>query len=224
MDKSVNSEFKEELKRLGAWFMDKDSIAKVSAIAYDKDKKVMNGDIIGQSPQTIARMAGIDMPDGVTLLVAELEGIGPEYPLSYEILAPVVAYFTVNDFEEAVNLCIDLNYLGGLGHSAAIFSNNEKVVKNFSMLMNAGRILVNMPSSQGAVGGLFNHLHTSFTLGCGSGGRNITTDNISARHLLNIQRICRRRMNERMASFDPALYYDENIDPEQLELLFNKNF
>ena len=224
VDRSVSKQLKEELKALGAWFMDRDSIGKVSAIAYDKDKKVMNGEIIGQSTTTIARMAGIDMPAGTTLMVAELDGIGPEFPLSYEILAPVVAYFTVNDFEEAVNRCIDLNYLGGLGHSAAIFSNNEEAVKNFSMLMNAGRILVNMPSSQGAVGGLYNRLHTSFTLGCGSGGRNITTDNISARHLLNIQRICRRRMNERMATFDSALYYDESIDPEQIEKLFNKNF
>jgi len=91
-------------------------------------------------------------------------------------------------------------------------------------MMNAGRIVVNMPSSQGAVGFMYNTLEPSLTLGCGTYGKNITTDNVSARHLLNIQRITRRRMNERMVNMGFDLYYDESVDADKLETEFNKNY
>ena len=224
VEKETSAKFEEEFKKVGAYFLNAEEIRKVEAIAYDKVKKVMNSDIIGQPVKVIVQMAGIDVPKDTTLLIAQLTGIGPEYPLSFEILAPILAYYIVDDFVLAVNRCIDLNYLGGLGHTASIFSNNEEKIKEFSMLMNAGRILVNMPSSQGAVGGMFDKLNTSFTLGCGSGGRNITTDNVSAKHLINIQRVCKRRMNERMEHFDGKLYFDENIKSEQIEKIYNKNY
>lgn len=223
-EKDIAPEVEEELKKHGAYFMNDEEIAKVEKIAYVKEKHVMNADIIGQSVAVIAKMAGISIPDNTTLLVAKLSATGPDHPLSFEILAPVIAYFEVDDFESALNMCIDLNYLGGLGHTASIFSNDEEKIKTFALNMNAGRIVVNMPSSQGAVGGMFNKLNTSFTLGCGSGGRNITTDNVSAKHLLNIQRICRRRMNQRMENFDNNAYFDEKMDSEQIEKLYNKNY
>jgi acetaldehyde dehydrogenase/alcohol dehydrogenase len=91
-------------------------------------------------------------------------------------------------------------------------------------MMNAGRIVVNMPSSQGAVGSLYNTLEPSLTLGCGTSGKNITTDNVSARHLLNIQRITRRRMNERMMNMGFDIYFDESLDADTLEREFNKNY
>jgi acetaldehyde dehydrogenase/alcohol dehydrogenase len=89
--------------------------------------------------------------------------------------------------------------------------------------MNAGPIGVNTPSSQGAVGGLFNTLSPSLTLGCGTGGKNITTDNVTARHLLNIQRIARRRENLRLRQFDQNLYFDESKDAVEIERVFNRN-
>jgi acetaldehyde dehydrogenase/alcohol dehydrogenase len=92
------------------------------------------------------------------------------------------------------------------------------------MLMNAGRVCVNLPSSQGAVGGLFNTLPTSFTLGCGTGGKNITTDNITAAHLINIQRITRRRVNERFERFDKRLYFDDGLDATAIESVYNLNY
>ena len=91
-------------------------------------------------------------------------------------------------------------------------------------MMNAGRIVVNMPSAQGAVGSLFNTLETSFTLGCGTAGKNITTDNVSARHLLNIQRVTRRRMNVRMLNLGFDIYLDESLDADTLEREYNKNY
>lgn len=224
VEKAIAAEFETELKKLGSYFLNADEIAKVEKVAYIQEKKIMNADIIGQPVNKIAVMAGIDIPPKTSLLVAKLAGTGPDYPLSYEILAPVIAYYVVDDFTAGLNQCIDLNYLGGLGHTASIFSNDQKKINDFSLQMNAGRIVVNMPSSHGAVGGMFNKLNTSFTLGCGSGGRNITTDNISAKHLLNIQRICRRRINERMEHFDNSLYYREDVNSEKVEQEYNKNY
>ncbi len=224
VEKEISKEVEDNFKKLGAFFLEKDDIRKLGNLAYDKDKKVMNADIIGKSVAFIAERAGIIVPPGTKILVAKLDGVGPEYPLSSEILAPILAYYIVDSFDSAVNMCIDLNYLGGLGHTVSIFSNDEEKIKDFSMMMNAGRILVNMPSSQGAVGGTFSRLITSFTLGCGSGGKNITTDNVGAKHLLNIQRICRRRMNERMEHFDNGLYYDETLNACDIEKLYNKNY
>ena len=129
----------------------------------------------------------------------------------------------VEDFEQAVNLCIDLNYHGGIGHTVSVFSNDDAKIKSFALLMNAGRIVVHTPSSQGAVGGLFNTLSPSLTLGCGTGGKNITTDNVTARHLLNIQRIARRRENLRPRQFDQNLYFDESKDAVEIERVFNRN-
>jgi acetaldehyde dehydrogenase/alcohol dehydrogenase len=121
-------------------------------------------------------------------------------------------------------VCIDLNFHGGMGHTASIFSNDDARIKAFATIMQAGRIVVNTPSSQGAVGGMYNTLHPSFTLGCGTSGRNITTDNITARHLLNIQRIARRRDNMRLARFDTQQYLDPALDLEAIEARFNRNF
>jgi acetaldehyde dehydrogenase/alcohol dehydrogenase len=143
--------------------------------------------------------------------------------VSSEVLAPILAWYVVDDFQSAVNLCIDLNFHGGIGHTVSIFSNDDARIKTFATLMNAGRIVVNTPSSQGAVGGIYNMLHPSLTLGCGTGGKNITTDNITASHLLNIQRIARRRDNQRLKQFDLNLYYDESLDATAITQAFNKN-
>jgi acetaldehyde dehydrogenase/alcohol dehydrogenase len=179
---------------------------------------------VGQPASKIARMAGIDAPDDAQLLLAPLAGVGSRWPLSCEILAPILAWYAADDFNRAVNLCIDLNFHGGIGHTVSIFSNDEAKIREFAALMNAGRIVVNTPSSQGAVGGIYNLLHPSLTLGCGTGGKNITTDNVTASHLLNIQRIARRRENQRLARFDLNLYYDESLDAAAIARAYNKNY
>ena len=94
----------------------------------------------------------------------------------------------------------------------------------YAALMNAGRVVVNTPSAQGAVGGTFNTLPPSFTLGCGAGGKNITTENVTARHLINVKRCCRRRTNERLARFDTSRYLDESLDFDALSAQFNRNY
>jgi|GEM_PF-3931869 len=127
-------------------------------------------------------------------------------------------------FNSAIKLCIDLNYLGGLGHTVSIYANNNARIRQFSMLMNAGRIVVNTPSAQGAVGGIYNCLNTSFTLGCGTWGKNITTENVTTRHLLNIKRICRRRTNEKWLNFVKEKYLDEGESADDIIRSYHRNY
>ena len=218
------NELEKELTKAGAYFLPDADIAKLENAVFDREKGLMNAAIVGKPVAFIAERAGIKVPPGTRLLVARQEKIGRQYPLSCEILAPVIAYYVARDFAHAADICIDLNFLGGMGHTVSLHSNDEEKIREFSMLMNAGRIVVNMPSSQGAVGGIFNTLHPSFTLGCGSGGRNITTDNVTARNLLNIQRVSRRRVNRRFEKFDAAAYYDESKGVAEIEAMFNKNY
>ncbi|MFH1791992.1 MAG: aldehyde dehydrogenase family protein, partial [Candidatus Omnitrophota bacterium] len=223
VEESVLGETIKEFKNHKAYVLTEDEVKKLENVAYDRARGLMSPAIVGKPASYLAQMAGINAPSDVTILIAPLKGIGKAYPLSSEILAPVVAFYTAKDFDHAVNLCIDLNFYGGIGHTVSIYSNDEAKIQEFCMLMNAGRIVVNTPSSQGAVGGLFNTLHTSFTLGCGTGGKNITTDNITARNLLNIQRIARRRVNARFDRFNKDLYYDESLDAKAIEKEYYKN-
>jgi len=213
-----------EFERQGAYFLPPEEIVKLEAVAFDAVKCVMKPDIVGQPAAMIARKAGIAAPANVQILVAPLAGVGEKYPLSAEILAPILAFYVEHSFTDAVNRCIDLNFYGGIGHTVSLYANNEARIKEFALLMNAGRIVVNTPSSQGAVGGMFNRLSPSFTLGCGTGGKNITTDNVTARHLVNIQRVARRRDNQRLARFDTALYLDESLDADAIEQIYNRNY
>ncbi|MFZ2657542.1 MAG: aldehyde dehydrogenase family protein [Victivallales bacterium] len=224
VEKCIASKVEEEFRRRKACFLTAEQVKLLETVVFDGEKKLMNADIVGQTAMTIAKKAGLDVPPDTQLLIAPLKGVGDEYPISSEILAPVLAYYIADDFEHAVNICIDLNYHGGIGHTASMFSNDDEKIKQFSMLMNAGRIVVNTPSAQGAVGGIYNMLSPSLTLGCGTGGKNITTDNVTAKNLLNIQRIARRRENQRLEKFDKSLYFDETLDADAIEKIYNRNF
>ncbi len=214
----------EEFKKQHAHFLSPEEVEKVGAIAYDRERGTMAAAVVGQAAPEIARRAGFEAPAGTTLLIAPLKGVGPRYPLSAEILAPILAFYIEDDFDAAIRRCSEITRFGGTGHTAVIYSNRDDRVEYFARVINAGRILVNMPSTQGALGGIYNTLSPSFTLGCGTGGNNITTDNITARHLLNIHRIARRRPNPRWASVEEALLLDEKIPPETIESEFNRNY
>jgi len=211
-------------KQHNAYFLSDEEIKKLEDVAFDRKRGIMSPAVVGKPASFIAEMAGINAPDDTRLLIAPLKEVGKDYPLSSEILAPILAFYIADGFNHAVNLCIDLNFHGGIGHTVGIYSNDNERIDEFASVMNAGRIVVNTPSSQGAVGGIFNTLHPSFTLGCGTGGKNITTDNITAKHLLNIQRIARRRVNYRLEHFDNNLYFDESLDAKAIETKFNRNY
>jgi acetaldehyde dehydrogenase/alcohol dehydrogenase len=188
---------REEFRRQGAYFLSPTEMEMVGKLAINTALRSMNPEVIGKPAGVIARMAGIEVPEGTNLLIGELEKhqVGMNWPLSLEILAPILAFYEVESFDEGIAMCSRINEQGGLGHTVSIFSKDDSKIRYFAHALNAGRIVVNTPSSQGALGGLYNGLTPSMTLACGSGGKNFTTDNISVRHLLNIQRIAYRKVN-----------------------------
>ncbi len=223
VEKAIATEVKEEFRKQGAKILNPDETLRLTRIAVDPQTGLMNPDIVGKPVQLIAELAGIAVDDGIRLLVAPLDGVGSDFPLSSEVLAPIIGYYEVENFESGLRTCIRLNYNGGVGHSASIFSNDEEKILYFSMHMNAGRIVVNTPSSQGAVGAIYNRLSPSLTLGCGTGGKNITTDNVTAKHLINILRIARRRPNQRFAAIDKSLYFNEEVNADIIQKKYNHN-
>jgi len=149
----------------------------------------LNTEIVGKSAERIAEMAGITIPPGgARALVAEADGVGREHPLSMEKLSPVLAFYTVADWREGCRRCIEILTFGGLGHTLGLHSNDDEVVRQFALQKPAGRICVNTPAALGAVGYTTN-LFPSMTLGCGAFGGNISSDNISPLHLINLKRV-----------------------------------
>jgi acetaldehyde dehydrogenase/alcohol dehydrogenase len=173
-------EVKRLLKERKAYFLSKDEIARLEKVAFNVEHKTMRPEVIGQPAPVIARMANIEVPEDTTLLIAELTEVGLQSPLSLEILAPILAFYEAPDIETAIDLCRRINIHGGMGHTISMFSTNEERIRYFASTMNAGRILINTPASQGAMGGTYNSLTPSLTLACGSGGKNHSTDNITA--------------------------------------------
>lgn len=224
VEKKIEKLVVDEFEKQQCYFLSPDETEKVGKIAILAETGNMNPLIVGQPVDVIAQRAGISVPEGTKILLAKLEGVGKKYPLSSEVLAPILAFYSARDYQEAIKICIDLNFLGGIGHTVGIYSNDEARILEFSNIMNAGRIVVNTPSSQGAVGGIFNQLPPSLTLGCGTGGKNITTENITARHLINVQRVCRRKPNVKYFAFDRANYFDESLETDRILHDFNKNF
>lgn len=218
---SNSKQILDEFKLKGAYVISEDEIRLLEDVACNNYAKMMSVEIIGKTPYQIATMAGFFVPPETTLLIAPLKNVGKYTLLSYEILAPILAFYEVADFEEGIEICKQVNNLGGLGHTASIFSKDENNIMRFANEMNAGRILINTPSSQGAIGGTFNSLQPSFTLGVGTSGKSITTDNISARHLLNIKRIAYRKDNPCL-SYDMDLYLNEEVTAELLDECDNK--
>jgi acetaldehyde dehydrogenase/alcohol dehydrogenase len=211
-------EVRKEFAKRKAWFLNDEEIKRLEPVVFNKVNKVMNVEVIGKPAHMIAKMAGIDVPEDTSLLIAPLgDKVGIDSPISLEILAPVLAFYEVNSFQQGIEMCRNINIHGGLGHTVSIFSNDDDKIRYFASEMNAGRVLVNTPASQGALGGGYNGLQPSLTLACGAGGKNITTDNISARHLLNIQRIAYRN-EDRCAICDNDLYVNGELTADVVEV------
>ncbi|MGQ9464249.1 MAG: aldehyde dehydrogenase family protein [bacterium] len=183
----------DEFKKRKAFFLSAREIKLLEPVVFDCSKAVMKVEVIGQPAARIAEMAGFKIPGDTSVLIAPLEEVGPHCPLSMEILAPILAFYIAKDFNHALELCYQINQHGGLGHTASIFTNQKSEIAQFASVIKAGRILVNTPASYGALGGTYNKLKPSFVLACGTMGKNITADNISVRHLLNIHRIAIRK-------------------------------
>lgn len=162
----------------------------------------------GQSPYTIAKEAGFDVPEDTKVLVVYEEGIGSDFPFSKEKLSPVLTYYIVENEDEGIEKSERLLEFGGLGHSAVIHSENKETILRFSKTMKAGRIIVNSPSTHGAIGDIYNTNMPSLTLGCGSFGGNSTTANVSSVNLINIKRSSKRRVNMQWFKVPEKIYFE----------------
>lgn len=171
----------------GGYFLEGEKLDKVKRI-MERGNGSMNPDIVGRDAMYIAKLAGIEVPYGTRLLISDEKGVGPKYPFSKEKLTALLGFYVVEDWHEACELCIKLLENGGIGHSLAIHSRNEDVIREFGLKKPVSRMLVNTPSTQGAVG-LSTSLFPSFTLGCGAVGGSSTSDNVTPMNLLNVRRV-----------------------------------
>jgi len=187
VDESVAEETRRHFQARGAYFM---NAGEMEALAKQlvTPQRLPNPALVGKSATWIAQKVGISVPDGTTTLIAPLTGVGRDYPLSIEKLCPVLSWYVVKDWREGCQRCIEILRYGGMGHTMSIHSRNDEVILQFGLRKPAFRICVNTPTTHGSIG-LTTGLDPAMTLGCGGWGGNITSDNISPRHLLNIKRV-----------------------------------
>ncbi len=208
VDREVADRVIEIMNDMGCRFLKPEEIKALESTAIDEEKCAMNPKIVGQSAYTISQMSGFSVPEDTKILVAQLEGIGPKFPLSREKLSPVLAMYIVEDYKEGIRKCEEMTEFGGLGHSAVIHSENDTVIREFSQKIRTGRLIVNSPSSQGAIGDIYNNYRPSLTLGCGTMGKNSTTSNVSTSNLINIKRVAKRTVNMKWFKIPPKIYFE----------------
>ena len=195
---------------LGAHVCDERESRLLERTVIDSRTGAMQPLAVGQKAVDIARFAGVEVKPNTKLLVAPVQGVGREHPLSVEKLFPVLAVYRARSVAEALKTCMDVNHLGGLGHTAVIFSRNDQVIRKFGEVINAGRIIVNSPGSIGALGSVYNDLVPTFAFGCGTGGGNSTTDNVNIYHYLNIKRLARRTQAHMWFRVPNQIYFNMN--------------
>lgn len=210
VDKEVYTDVVKEFKLHQTHFVNKNELQQLEDAIMNEDKTAVKPDIVGKSAVDIAKLSGISVPEKTKLLVAEIDGIGKDYPLSREKLSPVLAMVTAKSTGHALQICEDTLKFGGLGHTAVIHTEDSQLQQKFGLKMKACRVLVNTPSAVGGIGNMYNELIPSLTLGCGSYGRNSISHNVSAVDLLNIKTIAKRRNNMQWFKLPPKVYFEEN--------------
>ena len=210
VDKEVYTDVVKEFKLHQTYFVNKNELQQLEDAIMNEDKTAVKPDIVGKSAVDIAKLSGISVPEKTKLLVAEIDGIGKDYPLSREKLSPVLAMVTAKSTGHALQICEDTLKFGGLGHTAVIHTEDSQLQQKFGLKMKACRVLVNTPSAVGGIGNMYNELIPSLTLGCGSYGRNSISHNVSAVDLLNIKTIAKRRNNMQWFKLPPKVYFEEN--------------
>ena len=209
IDKEIQKEFEKLMKEAGCYFLSAEETKKLRGSMFIEEKGcALNADIVGKSPYNIAKGAGIEVPKDTKVLILKENGVGVEYPFSKEKLSPVLAYYIVDNADEGIDLAEKLLEFGGLGHSAVIHSENRATIQKFSETVKAGRIIVNSPSTHGAIGDIYNTNMPSLTLGCGTFGGNSTTANVSSVNLINVKRVAKRRVNMQWFKVPEKIYFE----------------
>ena len=211
VDKDIYQEFEKLMRDAGCYFVNPEEKQKLAKSMFEYTEEYgykLKSHVPGQSPYTIAKEAGFEIPEDTKVIVVYEEGIGRNYPFSKEKLSPVLTYYIVENKEEGIDKAERLLEFGGLGHSAVIHSEDKKTVLQFSKTMKAGRIIVNSPSTHGAIGDIYNTNMPSLTLGCGSFGGNSTTANVSSVNLINVKRVAKRRVNMQWFKVPEKIYFE----------------
>jgi acetaldehyde dehydrogenase/alcohol dehydrogenase len=209
IEEPIYTQTKRLMSEMGCYFLNKEETEAVSKLVINPEKCAVNAVIVGQSAVKIAAMAGLEVPADTKVLVAELTGVGDAYPLSAEKLSPVLACYKVKNAALGISRAAEITAYGGMGHSSVIHSNDEQVIAAFSAALKTGRVIVNSPSTHGAIGDIYNTNLPSLTLGCGSYGHNSTTSNVTAVNLLNSKRIAYRTVNMQWFKIPPKVYFEK---------------
>jgi acetaldehyde dehydrogenase/alcohol dehydrogenase len=208
VDREIQGRFERYLTDNGCRFLSESETARVSAFLFPGGGRKLYGEAVGQTAAWVAERSGFEVPRDTKILLAPLPEPSLAHPLSLETLMPVLAYFTVDGEAEGFAYARRMLELGGLGHSAVIHASDEGLCARYGEEMKVGRVIINSPSSQGAIGDIYNANTPSLTLGCGSYGRNSTTSNVSSVNLVNRKRIASRRTDMQWFKVPPRVYFE----------------
>jgi acetaldehyde dehydrogenase (acetylating) len=203
----------EECRQQDGHFLSPGEIRKLGELVFRPGSHAPNPKIVGRPATMIADMAGLTVPASTRVLIARLDGVGREYPLSAEKLSPILAFYSTPDFQGGIDLCTRLLRFGGLGHTIAIHSRDDAAILRFGEAVPAFRVCVNTSAVHGSIGYSTN-LFPAMTLGCGSPGGNITSDNIGPQHLINIKRIAResRSVAHRTIPVEKRMITEDSVE------------
>lgn len=216
VDEAIAKDFERFMQDNNCYFLNKTETRQLTGYLFPAAGKGVNSAAVGKSANWIAQQAGIAAPEKAKILIAPLPEPDAKYPLSFEKLSPVLAYFVCRDAKQGFAYANKMLELGGLGHSAVIHTGNEALADRYGIEMRVGRIIVNSPSSQGAIGDIYNTNTPSLTLGCGSYGQNSVSQNVTTVNLINIKTVAKRRVNMQWFKVPPKIYF-ENGSIQYLE-------
>ena len=183
----LKAQVREQFKAQGGHFLNQAEAEKVGSILLTP-QRTLNPKIVGKSADYIANLAGISIPSGTRCLLADCGGVGRDFPWSIEKLSPTLAFFVADGIEAGANRCVEILQFGGMGHTAGMHTQSREAAIRYGEQMPASRIIINSPTTHGAIG-FSTDLSPSMTLGCGSWGGNVTSDNVSPIHLMDIKRV-----------------------------------
>lgn len=210
VDREISTEFEELMKKAECYFVTEEEKRLLENYMFTKEEDGydLNSEVVGKDPCDIAEKAGFLIPLETKVIVVREHGIGKDYPFSKEKLSPILTYYIVDSETEGITLSEKLVEFGGMGHSAVIHTENEDTINHFSSVLKVGRIIVNSPSTHGAIGDSYNTNMPSLTLGCGTFGGNSTTDNVSSVNLINLKRVAKRQVNMQWFKVPPKIYFE----------------
>ena len=211
VDAAIYDEVKAEFEAHQCVIISKKAdIAKLEKVVLNEARTAVNGAIVGHSAMEIAEKAGLKVPAGTKMLLAEIPDATMEHPLALEKLSPVLALIKSDGVEDGFKKAEGMLNLGGLGHTAVIHTENEELQLQYGIRMKACRVLVNSPSAEGGIGNIYNNMIPSLTLGCGSYGHNSVSHNVSSFDLLNGKTLSKRRNNMQWFRVPPKIFFEKD--------------